>query len=119
MMLDALALAEDDDQNDVNTDDSVALMVNQANDDGETPLNCAAECGHSDCVKLLLEADGVDVNKANRDGYTPLSLAASCGHSDCVKLLIEADGVDVNKADKYGQTPLTWAAEEETADCRF
>ena len=43
---------------------------------GETPLTCAAYCGHYDAVKALLEAGGADVNAARQDGTTPLNKAA-------------------------------------------
>jgi ankyrin repeat protein len=90
MVLEAPALAEDD----VNTDASVALMVNQTDSGGRTPLSWASIEGHSDCVKLLIEADGVDVNKASNSGETPLSVASGrIGRSDCVRLLREAGGV--------------------------
>jgi ankyrin repeat protein len=93
ILLDALVLAEDDDQNDVNTDASVALMVNKANKYGQTALSHASFEGHSDCLQLLIEADGVDINKADNWGHTPLWWAALYGHSDCARLLREAGGV--------------------------
>jgi cytohesin len=68
-------------------------------------------------VKLLIEADGVDVNKADNEGETPLYRAARHGRSVCVQLLIEADGVDVNKANKYGGTPLSIAVWHDQSEC--
>ena len=79
---------------------------------GETPLYWAAFKGHTECVKLLIEAKA-DVNKANEYGYTPLYWAALLGHTECVKLLIDA-GADVNKkVNNWGHTPLHVAKTEE------
>lgn len=92
--------------------------VNQTDESGYTPLLLATRWGNSSCVKLLLNAPGIDVNKAVDDGETPLYKAAAGGHSICVKLLLQAPGVDVNKAENtYGWTPLTIAAIEGHEDC--
>ena len=91
--------------------------VNVADEDGKTPLYCAADNGHSECVKLLLAAPGIDVNLANKDGETPLFWAARNGRSECVKLLLAAPGIDVNKADKDDETPLFWAAFNGHSEC--
>jgi len=56
---------------------------------GWTPLNWAADEGHVDVVRLLLEK-GADVAVANSNGWTPLNLAASNGYIDVVRLLLES-----------------------------
>ena len=56
---------------------------NQANNDGDTPLNMAAVNGHAECLKLLLAAPWIDVNKADDDGVTPLYCAEEGGHAEC------------------------------------
>jgi ankyrin repeat protein len=43
--------------------------------DGCTPLHVAAQFGHLDVTKSLVEG-GADFNYTDRDGYTPLMLAA-------------------------------------------
>ena len=60
-------------------------------------LILAAESGHLDVVRLLIET-AADVNAARSDGYTALMCAAQNGHTDCAKLLIEA-GATVNASD--------------------
>lgn len=92
--------------------------VNQTDESGYTPLLLSTRWGNSSCVKLLLNAPGIDVNKAVDDGETPLYKAAAGGHSACVRLLLQAPGIDVNKAEStYGWTPLTVAAIEGQEDC--
>ena len=70
-------------------------------------LMLAAEHGHADCVKILLDF-GADVHHWDIEGDTALSLAAANGHSECVSLLIEA-GSDVNNYSPNG-TPLIQAS---------
>ncbi len=73
--------------------------VNKADEDGRTPLSCAACYGHTECVRLLLAAPGIGVNKADKWGHTPLYWAAEVGHTECVRLLPAAPGIDVNMAE--------------------
>ncbi|KAJ7589303.1 Pfs, NACHT and ankyrin domain protein [Mycena floridula] len=77
---------------------------------GCTPLICAAEKGHIDIVKLLLEKNA-DSNICDKDQHTPLSYAAPWGHIDIVKLLLEKNA-DPNICDKDQRTPLSYAAEK-------
>jgi ankyrin repeat protein len=65
---------------------------------GETPLTCAAYCGHYDAVRALVEEGGADVNMARQDGTTPLNLAAyadaKVGARVCIRLLAQAESLD-------------------------
>jgi hypothetical protein len=65
--------------------------VDQASNDGFTPLAIAAEDGHERCVELLL-AKGAAVNQATNYGQTPLFMATLNGHEKCVQLLLRAGG---------------------------
>ena len=65
--------------------------LNQAMQDGTTPLHAASHMGHLDVVKYLVEA-GVGLNPGNNEGGTPLALARQEGHKKVVAYL-ERSGV--------------------------
>ena len=60
----------------------------------DTLLIEAADNGHMDVVKLLIE-NGADVNLKGEAWYGPLHAAAAKGHIEVVKILLE-NGADVN-----------------------
>ena len=75
-------------------------------------LALAAQHGHAEIVRLLLDA-GVDPNRYNPPGNhghsTPLHQAALAGHLTVVRLLVER-GARLDIRDTvYGGTPLGWA----------
>uniref|UniRef100_A0A0G4GFF9 Uncharacterized protein n=1 Tax=Chromera velia CCMP2878 TaxID=1169474 RepID=A0A0G4GFF9_9ALVE len=78
---------------------------------GWTALFFAADCGHADTVKLLLER-GADVDFAMDDGWTALMLASQRDSKETVRELLEG-GADVNKQTKDGDTALHLAAGKE------
>jgi hypothetical protein len=79
---------------------------------GATALWMAAEEGHTEIVRLLLER-GADANtKEDISGFTALMSASVNGHTEIVALLLEK-GADLNaKATSNGTTALIMAAEE-------
>ena len=77
---------------------------------GFTALMIAAENGHADVVKELLEK-GANVNLENKQGFTALILAAQEGHTGVVTELL-TKGADVNKTNKRKMTALMLAAFE-------
>ncbi|HZV34784.1 MAG TPA: ankyrin repeat domain-containing protein [Verrucomicrobiae bacterium] len=93
--------------------DDVARLLPSA--DGQSrhmALALAAQHGHTDVGRLLLDA-GEDPNRFNPEGHhthsTPLHQAALNGHADTVRLLVER-GARLDIRDKiYGGTPLGWA----------
>lgn len=80
---------------------------------GGTALIPAAERGHVEAVRFLLEHTRVDVNHVNNLGWTALleAIVLSNGgpqHQEIVRLLL-AHGADANIADRGGVTPLRHA----------
>jgi ankyrin repeat protein len=73
-----------------------------------TPLLWAADCGHADIVKLLLEK-GADPNTRDYRGRTALFKAGK--NVPMAKMLL-ARGADPNVRDQDGATPLWWAAHD-------
>ena len=60
-----------------------------------TALLIAAERGHAECLRLLLEA-GADHDKTNQYGSTAVLFAVYSNNTECLRLLTEA-GADVDK----------------------
>uniref|UniRef100_A0A8C6USR8 Ankyrin repeat and sterile alpha motif domain containing 1A n=1 Tax=Neogobius melanostomus TaxID=47308 RepID=A0A8C6USR8_9GOBI len=63
--------------------------INAKNNDNETPLHCAAQYGHRQVVRLLLE-ELTDPTMRNNKFETPLDLAALYGRLEVVRLLLSA-----------------------------
>ncbi len=81
-------------------------------EDRHRALALAAQHGHAEIVRLLLDA-GEDPNRYNPPGFhghsTPLHQAVVDGHHDLVRLLIER-GARLDMEDTvYHGTPLGWA----------
>jgi ankyrin repeat protein len=75
-------------------------------------LALAAQYGHAEIVRLLLDA-GEDPNRYNPEGAhshsTPLHQAALAGHADVVRLLVDRGArLDIRDI-HYRGTPLEWA----------
>ena len=77
------------DLNKVNELCTNGIQVNQANENGTTPLNIACQNGHSKVVEILLAVDGILVNQADDDGFAPLNIACWEGHLKVVDMLLD------------------------------
>ncbi|XP_067863453.1 ankyrin repeat and SAM domain-containing protein 1A-like isoform X8 [Heptranchias perlo] len=82
--------------------------VNEQNNDNETALHCAAQYGHSDVVKVLLE-ELTDPTMRNNKFETPLDLAAFYGRLEVVKMLLNAHP-NLLSCNTKKHTPLHLAA---------
>lgn len=63
--------------------------VNLPDVQGYTALHYAANGGHAEICRLLLERDATIVNAGSRSSRTPLFLAAGSGHVEVVAILID------------------------------
>jgi hypothetical protein len=92
------------------------MHVNDADDDGTTPLLMACCYGHTPCVDALLNF-GADANIAGKHGITPTFFTCQENKPDCLKLLI-AKKADLNKPNLMdGGSPLYIACSKNNADC--
>jgi ankyrin repeat protein len=82
-------------------------FIDDASEDGITPLIAASSEGHVECVKLLLGAK-CDVNSKDKDGTNSVMAASARGHLDVVAALMAAGG-NVNDQNSDGHTALMFA----------
>jgi len=86
----------------------MGLPANLRNDKGDTLLMLATYHEHTDCVRLLLEANA-DPDIANDRGQTPLAAACFRGNQEIVQLLLR-HGAKVDGHGETGRTALMMAA---------
>ncbi|KAJ0088381.1 hypothetical protein Patl1_31956 [Pistacia atlantica] len=88
-----------------------AAIVNEVNDLGETALFIAAEKGHLDVVKELLQYTTEEaILLKNHSGFDPLHIAASQGHEAIVQVLLDYDPSLIKTVGQSNATPLISAA---------
>lgn len=119
------------------------LLIDTPDISGWTPLHFAADCGHLECIKLLVHYKA-RINVTNDLGRTPLYLTIANRHWACVEELIQQGArvdtsflhafagagiikclqmiltqkdVNVNAVNDGGQTPLHYAANAGNVEC--
>lgn len=86
----------------------VMCLLTLQNNDNETALHCAAQYGHMEVVKVLLE-ELTDPTMRNNKFETPLDLAALYGRLEVVKMLLNAHP-NLLSCNTKKHTPLHLAA---------
>lgn len=82
-------------------------MINAPDDFGQTPLLIAASSGHTDIVRALLAAPGINVNITSPvSRITPLIVAAARGHIDIVRDLLAVPDINLDAQDDRGLTAV-------------
>ena len=61
------------------------------------PLYTACEKGHTEIVKLLVNAEFIDVNCEGDPGQSPLGCACRKGYLEIAEILLQNDKIDVKK----------------------
>ncbi|GMY14632.1 ankyrin repeat-containing protein ITN1 [Fagus crenata] len=88
-----------------------SAIVNEVNELGETALFTAAEKGHFDVVKELLQYTTKEgISMKNRSGFDPLHIAASQGHQAIVQVLLDHDPGLSKTVGQSNATPLISAS---------
>ncbi|XP_021693550.1 ankyrin repeat domain-containing protein 12 isoform X3 [Aedes aegypti] len=84
-------------------------LIEQADEDGFTPLHLAVIQGNLQLVNLLL-ANGADVNALDNEGHSVVHWATVCGEVEALRAVLAA-GADVSTPDINGGSPLHYAAQ--------
>ena len=93
------------------------VSLNVRNENGDTPLNVAADNGRAASARLLIDA-GADINISDNNQWTALHTAAYFGYNDIVDALIKRPDVNLNVRNEDGDTPLhsaAWSGREQSA----
>ncbi|MFP4190533.1 MAG: ankyrin repeat domain-containing protein [Candidatus Hydrogenedentota bacterium] len=86
----------------------VGISVNTRNNEGARPIHLAAQNGHLDMVKKLVEEGSHQTSDLN--WRTPLHMAAALGDAEMVAYLLD-HGAQINAMSRQRRTPLDYALE--------
>jgi len=89
--------------------------IDDQDEDGNTACMGAADSGHTECVRFLLES-GADATIANEKKQTALHLAASGGYSKSVEVLLDHgkqpdSKLKLNETDRHNRTSFFCACQ--------
>jgi len=79
-------------------------ILNIPDENGLTALHYAANLGHEDCIKYLLDR-GAEVNVVDNYHSSPLHHAAARGQTNAISLLLQS-GAALDTLDCYAQSPI-------------
>lgn len=91
--------------------EKVKVDPTRLNDDGMTPLHCAAISGNAECCSIILAYAPKLINDKENNGNTAVMIATKRGNLPVLKTLLSADDVDVNPVNEAGETLLHLAAQ--------
>ncbi|XP_002266727.1 protein ACCELERATED CELL DEATH 6 [Vitis vinifera] len=85
-------------------------LVHQKDEDGRTPLHCAASIGYLEGVQMLLDQSNLDPYRTDSHGFCPIHVASMRGNVDIVKKLLQVSSDSVELLSKLGENILHVAA---------
>ena len=92
-------------------------LINEQDEEGQTPLHLAADRGYLDVVSFLIE-NGANVNAIDNDGFTALFVALmAVVDKEIIKCLLDHDA-DPNIEDEDGESARSWVQDEGSTEMK-
>jgi hypothetical protein len=94
-------------------------LINEQNDDGETPLHIFALNGYSDLIDLVLGYEATDYTICDGEGNTFLHILCSYNHTESVKNCIRRVIPIINEKNDNGETAVMISAKKGNEDTLY